>query len=61
MRGLRDWLDLRDMRRHYAAVNEWCKAMGAEDLLDLIENKEEIAEHLGEALSVSERLNLLGK
>eukprot|EP00913_Durusdinium_trenchii_P026828 g25163.t2 len=28
--GLRDWLDRRGLRRHFEAVNEWCKTMGAE-------------------------------
>mmetsp|Transcript_51133 Transcript_51133/g.95801 ORF Transcript_51133/g.95801 Transcript_51133/m.95801 type:complete len:197 (+) Transcript_51133:58-648(+) len=60
-RGVRDWLDARDMRRHYAAVNKWCKEMGAEDIRDLIENTEDIAEYLGDALNEKERAALFGR
>lgn len=60
VRGLRDWLDCRGLRRHFSEVNEWCKEMGAEDILDLIENVEDIAEHLGNSLTPTERMNLLG-
>ncbi|CAJ1443620.1 unnamed protein product [Effrenium voratum] len=61
VRGLRDWLDGRGLRRHFDAVNEWCKTMGADDIMDLIENTEDIVEYLGEELSQTERETLLGR
>ena len=60
VRGLRDWLDCRGLRRHFVAVNEWCKEMGADDILDLIENTEDIADYLGNSLTPTERMNLVG-
>eukprot|EP00439_Symbiodinium_sp_Y106_P073219 s3984_g13.t1 len=60
-RGVRDWLDARGLRRHFPAVNQWCKEMGAEDIIDLIENTEEIAEFLGDALNENERADLCGR
>ncbi|CAE7253004.1 unnamed protein product [Symbiodinium natans] len=60
-RGVRDWLDARGLRRHFPAVNQWCKEMGAEDIIDLIENTEEIAELLGDALNENERAALCGR
>ncbi|CAE7679978.1 unnamed protein product [Symbiodinium necroappetens] len=59
--GVRDWLDARGLRPHFPAVNQWCKEMGAEDIIDLIENTEEIAEFLGDALNENERADLCGR
>eukprot|EP00931_Biecheleriopsis_adriatica_P106155 TRINITY_DN80661_c0_g1_i1.p1 TRINITY_DN80661_c0_g1~~TRINITY_DN80661_c0_g1_i1.p1 ORF type:complete len:208 (-),score=46.36 TRINITY_DN80661_c0_g1_i1:136-711(-) len=57
--GLVDWLKCRGCKQHYHKVNAWCKEMGAESIIDLIENTEDIAELLGDSLSKEQRLALL--
>merc|ERR1719356_467538 len=49
------WLSGRGLERHLDKVNAWCKEMGALDLNELVENKDELVEYIGDDLTPEER------
>ncbi|CAK0866982.1 unnamed protein product [Prorocentrum cordatum] len=59
--SLNIWLSGRGLERHLDKVNAWCKEMGALDLNELVENKEDLVEFLGDDLTHDEREMLLRK
>eukprot|EP00448_Togula_jolla_P009216 CAMPEP_0170608548 /NCGR_PEP_ID=MMETSP0224-20130122/21641_1 /TAXON_ID=285029 /ORGANISM="Togula jolla, Strain CCCM 725" /LENGTH=180 /DNA_ID=CAMNT_0010933777 /DNA_START=1 /DNA_END=540 /DNA_ORIENTATION=- len=52
--GLRDWLWARGLERHFVAVNEWCREMGPADFVEVADNRDDLAEYLGKALTKEE-------
>lgn len=57
--GIRDWLRGMGISKHLAKVNEWCDEMGAVALSEVVDEREELADHLGDLLSEKERQKLL--
>lgn len=57
--GIRDWLRLMGMAKHLGRVNEWCDEMGAVTLSEVVDEREELANSLGDLLSEKERQDLL--
>lgn len=53
------WISTRGCERHIEAVNAWCEEMGALDLNEVVEYKEDLVDHLGDALTEEERQRLL--
>mmetsp|Transcript_18159 Transcript_18159/g.31869 ORF Transcript_18159/g.31869 Transcript_18159/m.31869 type:complete len:543 (-) Transcript_18159:36-1664(-) len=46
--GLLMWLSGRDLNQYITNVNDWCTEMGADNLTEVLENKEEVIEYLQE-------------
>jgi len=53
--GLRTWLTVQGIQVHLPVVNAWCEEMGAATLDEVIDNREDLAEALGDQLSSAER------
>jgi len=49
------WLTTRGLERHMQAANTWCYEMGATDINEVVDNKEDFADYLGDALTEEER------
>lgn len=52
--GLGLWMSTRDLAHHMEAANAWCQEMGAADLNEVVENKEDLVEYLEENASLTE-------
>jgi len=57
LQGLSLWMSTRDLAHCLAKTNEWCKEMGAADVNEVADNKEDLADYLG--LEGEERERLL--
>jgi hypothetical protein len=53
--SLNIWLSGRGLERHLDKVNAWCKEMGALDLNELVDNKDDLVEYIGDDLTPEER------
>mmetsp|Transcript_67495 Transcript_67495/g.217957 ORF Transcript_67495/g.217957 Transcript_67495/m.217957 type:complete len:333 (-) Transcript_67495:102-1100(-) len=59
--GLRLWLTIQGLQEHMEAVNTWCDEVGAATLEEVIDNREELVDALGDLLSDPERSGLLAR
>jgi len=59
VRGLRLWLAARELQQHLEGVNKWCAEMGAAEVSEVAENRDDVADFLGDALTEEERERLL--
>lgn len=57
--GLKLWVSTRGLEHLLEAANEWCKEMGAVNVNEIAENKEDFADYLGDRISQEERDKLL--
>jgi len=57
--GLRVWLTVQGLEQHIVEVNAWCEEMGAATMDEVVENREDLADHLGKALNEEGRFRLL--
>ena len=59
--GLKLWMTTRDLEEFLKAANDWCEEMGATDLMEVADNKYDLADFLEEnfGLSAEQRLKLV--
>lgn len=53
--GLRTWLTIQGIQAHLEEANAWCEEMGAATLQEVIEEREDLAESLGDLLSPAQK------
>jgi len=53
------WMSTRGLERHMDAANAWCEEMGALDINEVVDNKEDLMDFIGDALTEEERERLL--
>jgi len=59
--GLRLWLMVMNLEDNLEAVNAWCEELGAAEMNEVIDGREDLVEALGDQLSSDEREVLLAR
>lgn len=59
--GLRTWLTVQGLQAHLEVVNKWCEEMGAATMEEVLDNREDLAESLGDLLNSAQRQCLIDR